>query len=966
MPFLPRPILVKAYGQVAAFALAAFVLLAFTVQARANFPATFLVGNNITISDSGGGTPPFTYQWYKNTVAIPGATAATYDILGATAGDAGNYTVSVTNSAGTATSDIAILTLGVSGGPVAPPVIVTNPSSLSLSTGATASFTVAASSTVPLTYQWLKDGGTLLDGGAVSGATTPTLTVTGVTSADIGSYTCVVTNSGGSVTSGAAAVLVVTTTPLTSAAPVISIQPASKSAFVGDTVSLSVVATGLPAPTYLWRKNGVDLTPFGTLSPTLTLSSLTTADAGDYTVLVANSLGSVTSATATLTVNTNKPPVFTVQPVAQTANTGAVVFITGRASGTPTPTYQWQKNGVNLTNTGNITGANSGTLALSNVSSADAANYTLVATNSLASTPSNVAALTINGIPAFFTQPSASSIVSSGTIVTMAVTVAGDPTPTLQWRKDGVNLTNTGIITGATSTSLHLTGVAPADSGVYSVVATNTRGSATAGPFSLTVNPGNVWYQPVTTGKDTAISYPGATGSLQWQLSSTANSTWTNLTDSATYAGTNSDTLRITNPTSALNTVFFRLVSTSGGVATVLRTAQVNVAPAFLPFPVAVSSDTAGNLFVADTSSDTIVKINGAAQVSTLAGSAGHTGPTDGAGATAHFNNPSGVVTAADGSLIVTDNANATIRSITPAGVVTTLAGSTTLRGNGNGTGTAATFSSPVGVARDSAGTFFVADSTNHTIRKITTGAVVTTLAGSAGQTGSTDGTGSAARFNNPTHVAADPSGNIIVADTTNNLIRKVTPAGVVTTLAGVNGVSGTSDGTGSAALFNQPGGLAVDNAGNIYVADTGNSTIRRISPAGAVVTIAGLPGIAGLRDGTGTEAWFNQPRDLSLSPSGILYVADTGNASIRRIAPDASVTTLALTALPAASDPAPTLPLPEIPTLPSQTPAPTLPTGPTPITPASNSGGGGGAPSLWFLGSLGLLSFLRRNHRRF
>ena len=964
MLILPRPNFAPISGRVAAFALAAFVMLGFTLQTRADTTATFAVGNNITITDSGNGTQPFTYQWYKNTVLIPGATSISYDIVGATASDAGTYAVTVTNSAGMTTSDTAILSVATTAAPQ-PPVFVTQPTSQSVTTGASVTFTVVVSSTTAVTYQWQKDGGLLNNGGFVTGATTPSLTLTGVTSADIGSYTVVATNSAGSVTSNAAAVLIVTTAPVTAQAPIIITQPVAKSAFVGNSVTFSVVATGLPAPTYVWQKNGVDLSPTGSPSPLLTLSSLTTSDAGNYTVVITNALGSVTSAVAALTVNAFHSPVFTVQPVAQTVNTGAVVFFTGRASATPAPTYQWQKNGINLTNTGNVTGATATTLTLNNASSADMGNYTLVATNSLGSTTSNIAALTVNGVPAFFTVPAANSVVASGSIVTMDVTVAGDPAPTLQWRKDGANLANTGIISGATSTTLRLTGVTSADTGSYTVVATNSRGTVTAGPFALTVNPGNVWYQPVTTGKDTAISSPGASGSLQWQISSTANGGWTDLLDTGTYAGTNTDTLRITNVTSALNSVFFRLVSTSNGVTTVLRTAQVNVAPAFVPFPVAVVTDASGNVYVADTSSDTIVKINTAAQVSTLAGTAGQIGTTNGTGAAARFNNPSGIASAPDGTLTVTDNANATIRSISPAGVVTTLAGSTTLRGNVDATGTAATFSSPAGITRDSAGMFYVADATNHTLRKIATGAVVTTLAGSAGQTGSNDGTGSAARFNNPTHVAADLSGNLYVADTTNNLIRKVTPAGVVTTLAGLNGVSGHDDGTGSAALFNQPGGLAVDNAGNVYVADTGNSTIRRISPAGAVVTIAGLPTIAGLRDGNGTEAWFNQPRDLCLSSNGYLYIADTGNASIRRIALDASVTTLALSALPATADLPTTQPLPEVPTLPSQTTAPTLPTSPTPVTPTSSSGGGGGAPSLWFSAALGLLCFLRRRSRR-
>ncbi|HWA29281.1 MAG TPA: immunoglobulin domain-containing protein [Lacunisphaera sp.] len=952
----------KAYFN-AALRLVAGLIVGFGLfcPARANQTVVLTLGANYTLSVTANGTLPFTYQWYKDGSLIPGATAISYDINNAQAGAAGTYNVTVTNPYGTTTSDDAI----ISGVPVplSPPVFLTHPASQSVNTGDNATFTATVNSSTPVTYQWQKDGALLLNGGSVSGATTATLTLTSVTSADIGNYALVATNSAGSVTSNAAAVLVVTTPPPANQAPIISVQPVSRSVFLGNSVTFAVVATALPAPIYEWRKGTATVTI--SASPTLTLNNVTTADAGDYSVIISNSEGTVTSSTATLTVVTNQPPTFTVQPVDQTGNSGSVIFISAQATGTPTPTYRWLKNGVGLTDTGNVTGSGTSTLTLTNVSSADAADYTVDASNSLGTTRSHVAKVIINGIPAFLVQPPGVTSVSSGAIVTMSVSVVGDPTPTLQWRKDNVNLTNSGIISGATSATLTLKGVATGDSGNYTVVATNSKGTITAGPFTLNVNPNNVWYQPVTSGKDTVIASPGATGNIKWQVSSSSGGGWTDLVNDGTYSGVNTDTLRIDNVTSALNSVSFRLVSINNGETTILKNAQLSVAEDFIPFPVGISADGAGNLYVADTSLDTITKINGAGQVITWAGASGQTGTSDGTGTAARFNNPSGVSSASDGSLVVTDNANATIRSVSPTGVVLTIAGSTTLRGNVNGAGTAATFSSPIGITRDSTGKYYVADSTNHTLRKIDTGAVVSTLAGSAGVSGSTNGAGSAARFNNLTRVATDLAGNLYVADTTNNLIRKVTPTGDVTTLAGLVGVSGTADGTGSNALFNQPGGVAVDNSGYVYVADTANSTIRRISPQGVVSTIGGLPGIAGHRDGVGTEAWFNQPRDLCIG-NGFLFVADTGNAAIRKIAPDGSVTTLTLTALPGAADPITPLPLPPAPTLPAPAPTPTLPSSPTPVSTSSGGGGGGGAPSFWFCGAVGLLWLLRRRGQRF
>jgi hypothetical protein len=146
-------------------------------------------------------------------------------------------------------------------------------------------------------------------------------------------------------------------------------------------------------------------------------------------------------------------------------------------------------------------------------------------------------------------------------------------------------------------------------------------------------------------------------------------------------------------------------------------------------------------------------------------------------------------------------------------------------------------------VATDSSGNVYVADSFNHTIRKITPAGVVTTLAGLAGITGSTDGTGSAARFNYASAVATDSSGNVYVADSFNHTIRKITPAGVVTTLAGLAGITGSNDGTGSAARFYQPFGVATDSSGNVYVADTQNNTIRKgFPPPQLTILLSGVP----------------------------------------------------------------------------------------------------------------------------
>ncbi len=309
--------------------------------------------------------------------------------------------------------------------------------------------------------------------------------------------------------------------------------------------------------------------------------------------------------------------------------------------------------------------------------------------------------------------------------------------------------------------------------------------------------------------------------------------------------------------------------------------------------PSGVATDGSGNVYVADSENHTIRKITPDGVVTTLAGLAGSPGSADGTGSAARFDGPAGVAVDAVGNVFVTDTQNYTIRKITSAGVVTTLAGLAGSAGSTNGIGNAARFNYPFGIALDLNGNLYIADSSNYTIRKLTPAGVVSTVAGLAGTAGSADGTGAAARFNYPEGVAVDVSGNVYVADTDNHTIRKITPGGAVTKLAGATGVSGSSNGIAGAAGFYDPCGVAVDTNGNVFVADTYNNTIRQITSAGMVTTLAGSAGASSGADGTGSAAGFNSPYGVSVDASGNLYVADTGNDTIRKIATGAVVTTL-------------------------------------------------------------------------
>lgn len=211
--------------------------------------------------------------------------------------------------------------------------------------------------------------------------------------------------------------------------------------------------------------------------------------------------------------------------------------------------------------------------------------------------------------------------------------------------------------------------------------------------------------------------------------------------------------------------------------------------------------------------------------------------------------------------------------------------------GNLDGLVSAAAFNGPREIAADSSGNIYVADTVNHTIRKITPQGVVSTLAGSSGVSGSANGTGTAASFNSPYGLAVDSAGVVFVADRENHTIRKITPAGVVTTFAGAATVAGSTDGIGAAARFNNPSALAFDSLGNLFVAEFGNNVIRKI------LADAGTAGTVGSTNGTGTAARFNVPVGIAIDSAGNLYVADGGNSLVRKMTSAGVVTTLAGTA---------------------------------------------------------------------
>lgn len=290
------------------------------------------------------------------------------------------------------------------------------------------------------------------------------------------------------------------------------------------------------------------------------------------------------------------------------------------------------------------------------------------------------------------------------------------------------------------------------------------------------------------------------------------------------------------------------------------------------------------------------------ATMSVLAGRAGVAGSADGLGNAAQFHLPHGIAADRAGNIYVADTGNNTIRKIATNGTVSTLAGIAGTHGGVDGIGDHARFWAPFGVAVDVSGNVYVADTLNNTIRKISSNGDVTTLAGAAGSPGNNDGVGAAARFRNPWALAVDKDGNVYVADSSNDTIRKIMPDGKVTTLAGKAGESGVEDDFGAKARLNNPFGVAVGWLGEVYVADSGNNMIRKIQPdGGPMLSMAPIGFQAmnpGSSDGDLFSARFSNPQGLVvdwMGPGrrGYLYIADTGNGTLRRISFSGTVTTL-------------------------------------------------------------------------
>lgn len=382
------------------------------------------------------------YQWFKNDLAISGANSSTYIISNVQSDSAGAYRVSVANVAGQVSSASANLTIGSA------PVFTTHPQSQNKTVGSSVSFSTTHTGSTPITYQWLKNGT------AISGATSATYSISNVQASHAGNYALRATNTHGTATSQAATLNV-------GAAPSITAQPQSLARAIGSSATFSVTASGSGTLTYQWKRGTANIT--GAMSSSYTIASVQALHAGDYTVVITNPFGNITSQTATLSVG--NLPTITTQPLGQLKRVGESFTLSVVATGDGTLTYQWMKDGAN------ISGATSANYSVTNAQKSHSGSYSVRVTNAYGNVTSNSVQVTVDTAPIITAQPQEGSI-NTSTPLTLSVRASGLAPISYQWLK------NNQAIAGATGANLNLSG---ADSvGRYKVQLQNQLGSATS------------------------------------------------------------------------------------------------------------------------------------------------------------------------------------------------------------------------------------------------------------------------------------------------------------------------------------------------------------------------------------------------------------------------------------------------------------------------------------------------------
>lgn len=882
------------------------------------------------------------------------------------------------------------------------PVIVTQPANVGVTEGQPATFTVTANVTpaAPLNYQWFRRANANASFAPIAGATSAGYTLPAAALADDGAQFRVdACASPSRCTTSDIATLSVTRAAV---APGFTVTPADITVVAGQTASFTAAASGVPLPSIAWQSAPANeptnftavtgaagcaiTTPpaSGTATTaTCTVGPLTTADSGRrYRAVATNPVASATSGVATLSV-TPAPtaPSITQQPAARTTTEGGSASFMVTATGTAPLAYGWRLNGTALpaangaftlgTCTGQVAYAEGGaTVTLSNLTrGCDGAAVSVVVSNGIApNATSNSATLTVNAVsvtlsllagaiggPGWVDGPGGVARVSIGTNHGIAFAANGTA-----YFTDASNrlrrMSATGEVATISDGLLAPSGVAVDAAGnIYVAERFGHRITRFTPAGASSVYIGSTQGDVDGTGAAARLSNPQALA-----IDAAGNLYFTQ------EAGDGTRKLRRVTPALAVSTLFTfaagqgavgiavepdgsavygtglgglfnTVIRISGGSLTVLAGAPgqsgdldgTGSAARFLTAQ-GITRATSGDLYVTDLSAFSIRRVTMAGVVTRVSGSSAFpVVPADGVGSAGRYESPAVIGAAPDGSLLVGDTS--TLRRLTvPGYALTTVAGRRLERSTVDETAAAARFRGPIDLVLDTDGTAYVADidrirrvtpagvvstlalvpalsiarapdgslvaASENAVWRVTTAGASTLIAGQQGDLGYVDGSTDVARFNNIGDVAVDASGNIFVTEVQLHTVRRIGTDGIVSTWAGAQGAPGRVDGARNAARFDFPFGLAIDGAGALYVTDTSNQTVRRIA-GDSVATVAGSAPLSGSADGVGSAARFFAPLRLAFDNNGNLLIADTGNRTVRRMSPSFAVTTVLGTA---------------------------------------------------------------------
>ncbi|MGA2174598.1 MAG: immunoglobulin domain-containing protein [Verrucomicrobiota bacterium] len=774
--------------------------------------------------------------------------------------NAGNYDVIVTGPYGSVTSAVATLTV------LYPPSITVQPASEAAGIGYSAAFTVTADGTDPLSYQWQFDGTNL------SGATDSILTLTNVSTNEAGNYTVVVTNNYGSVTSAVAALTV-------GLAPVIDSEPASQTALAAGTASFTVAVSGTGPFTYQWQLNGVSF-------PNPVIITVAGEDTGGWATntMLDDPCAVAMDAMGNLFVTDQYN-----NRICKVAVNGILTTVAGKVTYDSFGSYS-----------GDGGAATSASLALPAAVAVDNLGNLFIAdmlNNRIRQVNTNGIITTIagNGKYGYFGDGGAGTNAELNGPSGVAVDIYGN----LFIADSGNNcirkLAANGIITtvAGNGTNGFSGDGGPAANALLSYpggLALDASGNLfIADQYNQRIR------EVATNGIITTVAGDGGSGGYSGNGGPATNASLYYPTAVAVDA---SGSLFIADG----NNSVIREVGTNGIITTVAGRGGVGgysgdggpAVNAELGYPQGLAVDSLGNVIIADTDNGRVRQTKVGGVINTVAGGGIGDG---GAAVNACIREPIAVALDPSGNLLYCDVGNDLVREIRTNGITSTVAGNGSYGYTGNGgPATNATMSEPVAVAADNLGNLFIVDLENDVIRKVGTNGIITTAAGGGTNSSGNGVLATNASLSSPRGLAVNSLGNLFIADTSSNRIREVSASGSITTVAGTGAPGFSGDGgPATNATFHGPWGIAFDSSGNLFIADLGNSRIRQIGTNGLVATVAGN-GTAGFSGdgGAATNAALNHPYAVAVDGFGNLFIADGGNFRVRKVANTGTITTLA------------------------------------------------------------------------